>query len=90
MAQHGTLRDFMLIARDTTGDDGFHDHIRQALQVAAMNCKDITPRADFAVGLSEHVEVFSAPDMGAARSVCALVNEVCGVRAELAPLRKGW
>jgi hypothetical protein len=90
MGQLGNLRDFILIARATQGAADFHERIRGALRLAAASLSQVAWRADFDVGPGEHVEIFGAPDSGYARKVSELVTAIPGVRAEIAPLRKGW
>jgi hypothetical protein len=90
MGQISSLRDFMVIARAAEGAEKFHARIRQVLDMAALVHPEISWRAQFELGPSEHVEVFSAPDFGAAREVSRMMGALQGVRAELAPLRKGW
>ena len=90
MGHFASLKDFMLIARGTEGAEKFHDRIKQAIDIAARMHPDIAWRAQFEIGPTEHVEVFSAPDFGAARQVSSLMGALAGVKAELAPLRNGW
>jgi hypothetical protein len=90
MEQRFAPRDFMLIARSIDGSGEFHARIKQALQFAAADRPEVAWRAEFDLGPKEHVEVFTAPDIGTAREVSDMVNTVAGVRIELAPLRNGW
>ena len=90
MGQLRDLRDFILIARATQGAGDFHERIRGAVRLAAASLPEVAWRADFDVGPGEHVEIFGAPDSGYARKVSELVTAIPGVRAEIAPLGKGW
>lgn len=90
MGHTADLKDFMLIARAAGAGDAFHARIRQALERAAATHPGIAWRADFDLGPTEHVEVFSAPDFASAREVSRMMSTLEGVRAELAPLRSGW
>jgi hypothetical protein len=90
MGQLGSLKDFMLIVRRTAAGEEFHARVKQAVELAARVHPDIAWRAQFELGPAEHVEVFSAPDLGAARQVSNLMGALHGVKAEVAPLRHGW
>jgi hypothetical protein len=90
MGESATLRDFMMIAKATRVDDAFHSRVRETVRLAAVLHPEITWRADFDLGPCEHVDIFSAPDRGAARAISDAVSEAGGVRAELAPLRNRW
>jgi hypothetical protein len=90
MGQLGNLKDFMLIVTASQGNEDFHPRVRSALEFAAAAHPEVALRADFDVGPREHVEVFTAPDMGTARNIAYSVGKLEGLRAELAPLRSGW
>ncbi|HEX6318944.1 MAG TPA: hypothetical protein VFZ84_08710 [Burkholderiales bacterium] len=90
MGQLASLNDFMLIARATESAEKFHSRVKQVLEIAASLHPDIAWRAQFEIGPAEHVEVFSAPDSGVARQVSSLMGALQGVKAEVAPLRRGW
>lgn len=90
MGQASNLRDFMVIARATGEAQNFHKRIKQAMRIAADALPQIAWRADFDLGPREHVDVISAPDLGSARKVVAVVTQLDGVNAELALLRKPW
>jgi hypothetical protein len=90
MGQLASLKDFMLIARATESAEKFHARVKQVLEIAASLHPDIAWRAQFEIGPAEHVEVFSAPDSGVARQVSSLMGALQGVKAEVAPLRRGW
>ena len=90
MGESATLRDFMMIAKATRVDDAFHSRVRETVRLAAVLHPEITWRADFDLGPCEHVDIFSAPDHGAARALTEMLNHTCGVHVELAPLRNGW
>jgi hypothetical protein len=89
------MRDFMLIARPS-GDLGRYigssfetvvDHLKE---VAERACPQIRWQADFSLGNSQFVEIFSAPDYDTALRVSGIVREVEGVRAEVTPLKSSW
>lgn len=90
MRQTSRIRDFMLIVTAGHQASDFHPRVREALRLAAATHPEVAWRADFDVGPSEHVEVFSAPDFAAARQVSAVLDGVPGLRTELAPLKNGW
>ncbi|HEX6267223.1 MAG TPA: hypothetical protein VFZ81_10040 [Burkholderiales bacterium] len=90
MGQLGNPKDFMLIITASQGSDDFHPRVRSALQFALAAHSEVALRADFDVGPREHVEVFTAPDIGTARDIAHSLGKLAGLRAELAPLRHGW
>jgi hypothetical protein len=90
MGELSSVRDFMLIAKAAQDDSDFHQRFRAALRLAAVSYPQIAWRADFDLGPREHVDIFSAPDRGAARELSEMLNRICDVRVELAPLRNGW
>ena len=90
MGQLGSLKDFMLIITAAQGGEDFHPCVHSALQLAAAAHPEVALRADFDVGPREHVEVFTAPDIGTARDIAHSISKMEGLRAELAPLRNGW
>jgi len=82
--------DFMLIAKATDAARDFHPRLRAALRLAAASFPQIAWRADFDVSPREHVDIFSAPSHDAARALVQMLNRSCGVRAELAALKRRW
>ena len=80
----------MLIVTAGESCQDFHPRIHATLELAVATYPDAALRAEFDVGVREHVEVFSAPDFETARRITDDVNTMRGVHAELAALRNGW
>jgi hypothetical protein len=89
------MRDFMLIARPS-GDlarfmgDSFESVVDHLKHTAERACPQIKWQADFSLGKSQFVEIFSAPDYDTALRVSLIAREIDGVRAEVTPLKSAW
>lgn len=89
------MRDYLLITHSPAGraqltEESFAALMRNVVAAARWSFPEIEWQADFVIGLKYGVEVFSAPDAGAATRVSELVSQVAGARAEVVPLRSRW
>ena len=87
------MRDYVLITHPAGAaypGAQFVATVRRAVSAARQAFPAVTWQADFPLGPTDYVEVFSAPDEGTAREIGVLVGTVGGVRAEVSALRSSW
>jgi hypothetical protein len=89
------MRDFMLITRPASeivrrAAASFQTVVDEIKSSASRACPQIQWRADFDLGGSDYVEIFSAPDYSTALRVSDIARNMPGVRAEIATLKSSW